>query len=161
MKSKDYLRSQLIWLVVLRVAIGWHFLFEGLVKVSNPNWSSYLYLLDSKGLFESFFQMLAKNEQSLILINYLNIWGLIIIGLLLMLGLFNRVIIIAAIILLSLYYLSHPPFLNLDYIMPANGNNWIVDKTLIELLALIVLFVFPTSRIIGLDNLILKNKSKI
>lgn len=27
-------------LVLLRVLIGWHFLYEGYVKVINPNWSS-------------------------------------------------------------------------------------------------------------------------
>ena len=156
MKSENYSKPQLIGLVVLRVAIGWHFLFEGLAKISAQNWTSYLYLMDSKGIFENVFKALAENKQSLIIVDYLNIWGLIIIGLILMLGLFSKQVTIAAITLLSLYYLSHPPFFGLDYALPSTGSYWIVDKTLIEIFALIVLFVFPTSKEIGLDRLFIK-----
>ncbi len=158
MKSKNYSKPQLIGLMVLRVAIGWHFLFEGLVKLSNPNWSSYFYLLDSKGILEDFFKMLANHEQSLQIVNILNIWGLILIGLFLMLGLFSKQAIVAGIAILSLYYLSHPPLFSLEYALPDTGSYWIVDKTLIEILALTVLFVFPTSREIGLDRLIFTKK---
>ncbi len=158
MKNKLYSDSQLFWLVVLRVAIGWHFLFEGLAKLSDPEWSSYFYLMDSKGIFAGFFKMLAENEQTLNIVNYLNIWGLILIGLFLMLGLFSKQVTIAAILLLSLYYLSHPPFFNLDYALPDAGNHWIVDKMLIEILALVVLLVFPTGKEIGLDRLIFTKK---
>jgi len=156
MKSENYSKPQLIGLVVLRVAIGWHFLFEGLAKISAQNWTSYLYLMDSKGIFENVFKALAENKQSLIIVDYLNIWGLIIIGLILMLGLFSKQVTIAAITLLSLYYLSHAPFFGLDYALPSTGSYWIVDKTLIEIFALIVLFVFPTSKEIGLDRLFIK-----
>ncbi len=158
MKNTIYLKSQLIWLVALRVVIGWHFLYEGLAKISTPNWTSYLYLMDSKGLFENIFKAMAENEKSLVFIDNLNIWGLVLIGLFLMLGLFTKQVTIAAISLLSLYYLSHPPFFNLDYAMPSTGSYWIIDKTLIEIIALAVLFVFPTGKIIGLDRLIFKNK---
>jgi thiosulfate dehydrogenase [quinone] large subunit len=149
----------LTWLVILRVAIGWHFLYEGLAKISNPNWTSYLYLMDSKGILENIFKALAENKQSLIIVDYLNIWGLIIIGLFLMLGLFSKQITIAAITLLSLYYLSHPPFFGLDYMLPTTGSYWIVDKTLIEIFALAVLFVFPTSKEIGLDRFFIKKNN--
>ena len=158
MRSKFYSGSQLIWLVVLRVAIGWHFLFEGLAKLSDPDWSSYLYLMDSKGIFEGFFKMLAGNEQMLHIVDLMNIWGLIIIGLFLMLGLFSKQVTIAGILLLSLYYLSHPPFFNLDYALPDAGSHWIVDKMLIEILALVILLVFPAGKEIGLDRLIFTKK---
>ena len=42
-------------LVVLRVLIGWHFLYEGLVKLMNPYWSSAGYLVESKGFLSDFF----------------------------------------------------------------------------------------------------------
>ena len=158
MKNENYSKPQLTWLVVLRVAIGWHFLFEGLVKISNPNWTSYLYLMDSKGVFENVFKAMAENQQSLIIVDQMNIWGLILIGLFLMLGLFSKQATIAAITLLSLYYLSHAPLFGLDYAMPTTGSFWIVDKSLIEIFALAVLLVFPTSKEIGLDRLILKKQ---
>ena len=158
MKNENYSKAQLTWLVVLRVAIGWHFLFEGLVKISNPNWTSYLYLMDSKGVFENVFKAMAENQQSLIIVDQMNIWGLILIGLFLMLGLFSKQATIAAITLLSLYYLSHAPLFGLDYAMPTTGSFWIVDKSLIEIFALAVLLVFPTSKEIGLDRLIFKKQ---
>ncbi len=36
MKKKAYKTSQLAGLVLLRVAIGWHFLYEGLIRSSIP-----------------------------------------------------------------------------------------------------------------------------
>jgi len=35
-----YSGSQLIGLVILRILIGWHFLYEGISKLVNPYWSS-------------------------------------------------------------------------------------------------------------------------
>ena len=37
-------RSQMIAVVVLRILIGWHFLYEGLSKLMNPGWSAAGYL---------------------------------------------------------------------------------------------------------------------
>ena len=57
-------------------------------------------------------------------------------------------------VLLAFYYLSHPPFLNLEYVLPSEGSYLIVNKTLIELGALWVLYLFPTGRIMGIDRII-------
>jgi len=159
MNKSTYSHYQLLWLVALRIAIGWHFLYEGLVKLSNPNWTSYGYLMDSKGLFEGMFHSLAENEGVLAIVDQMNILGLIAIGLSLILGLLSRPAIIAGAVLLAFYYLSHPPFLGLKYALPMEGSYFVVNKTLIELFALAVLFVFPTSKKIGIDKLIFaKNK---
>ena len=153
-----YTKTQLSWLVILRVAIGWHFLYEGLVKLINPNWSSVGFLLDSDGLLGDFFQSLANNPGMVNIIDQLNIWGLILIGLGLILGLFSRAACIAGIFLITTYYLSHPPFTGLRYAVPSEGSYLIVNKNLIELIALAVLFVFPSSRYIGIDRLIFGKK---
>ena len=42
---KVYTSWQTAILVVLRVFIGWHFLYEGLVKLLNPYWSAAGYLV--------------------------------------------------------------------------------------------------------------------
>ena len=146
-------------LVVLRVLIGWHFLYEGFVKLLNPNWSSVGYLLDSEGFLSGFFETIASNPSSLAVADFLNMWGLIAIGLGLMLGCLTRVAIISGITLLAFYYLSHPPFIGLKYSMPTEGSYLIVNKILIELFALIVLYLFPSSRQIGLDKFLFKSKS--
>ena len=155
----QYSKWQLIWLVTLRVVIGWHFLYEGVVKVTNPNWSSVSYLLDSEGLLKGFFYKLAANPNILKIIDFSNVWGLIAIGMGLMLGAFSRIALWAGIILLFFYYLSHPAFVGLKYALPMEGSYLIVNKVLIELIALIVLSLFPTSKIIGLDRFIFTKKN--
>ncbi len=153
-----YTKAQISWLVVLRVAIGWHFLYEGLVKLMNPNWSSVGFLLDSGGFMGSFFRSLASNPAVVNIVDLINIWGLILIGLGLILGLLSRPACIFGIILLATYYLSHPPFPGLRFAAPNEGSYLIVNKNLIELIALAVLLVFPSSRYIGIDRFIFKRK---
>ena len=152
----NYSKSQLFWLVALRVLIGWHFLYEGVVKVVNPNWSGIGYLMDSGGFMAGFFTSMAANQSTLQIIDFINIWGLIAIGLGLILGSFTRIASISGIILLSLYYLSHPPFPGINYAMPMEGSYLVVNKILIEMVALGVLLLFPTSREFGLDKFICK-----
>jgi len=151
--SLNYSKSQLYLLTALRVVIGWHFLYEGLVKLANPDWSSIGFLLDSKGVLSNLFYFLASNSDILKVVDTLNIAGLVLIGLGLILGSFTRLATIGGIILLAFYYLSHPPFIGLKYILPMEGSYLVVSKNLIELVALCVLLVFPTSYIFGLDRL--------
>ena len=35
-------------LTILRLLVGWHFLFEGISKLALPGWSSASYLMESK-----------------------------------------------------------------------------------------------------------------
>lgn len=157
-RNIHYSNMQLFWLVALRVIIGWHFLYEGLVKVVNPNWSSAGYLMDSQGFFSGFFQSLATNQSVLSIVDFMNMWGLVAIGLGLIVGLFSRIALYGGILLLLFYYLSHPPFVGLKYGLPMEGSYLIVNKNLIELAAMIVLLLFPTSKIIGVDRMIFKNE---
>ena len=72
--SMSYSTWQLWSLVILRVAVGWHFLYEGVTKLINPNWSSLGYLMDSGGVFEGLFQSMAGNPAVLNVVDFLNIW---------------------------------------------------------------------------------------
>lgn len=154
----SYSRPQLVLLVTLRVIIGWHFLYEGLAKLVNPDWSSVGFLLDSGGLFTKFFISLASSPGILGIVDFLNVWGLILIGLGLLLGLLTRISIPAGILLLAFYFFSHPPMVGLSYSVPSEGSYLWVNKNLIELFALAVLFYFPTSGIIGVDRFLTKIK---
>ena len=155
---KKYSNAQIGWLVILRVAIGWHFLYEGLVKLMNPNWSSVGFLLDSGGFMQGFFHGLASNSATVNIIDLFNIWVLIFIGLGLILGFLARTACIFGITLLAMYYLSHPPFVGIRYAVPNEGSYLIVNKNLIELIALTVLYVFPSSKYIGIDRFIFKRR---
>jgi thiosulfate dehydrogenase (quinone) large subunit len=155
---RRYTTVQLSLLVILRILIGWHLLYEGVAKLLDPNWTSIGYLLDSQGLFANTFINMAANSNTIVIIDFLNIWGLILIGLGLILGSFTKIAIIGGMVLLAFYYLSHPPLVEAHYLLPRDGNYLWVDKTLIELTALAVLLVFPTWKIIGLDRMIFKIK---
>ncbi|MEA3461830.1 MAG: DoxX family protein [Bacteroidota bacterium] len=157
-KDTDYSKWQFWSLVILRVAIGWHFLYEGIVKLLNPNWSSLGYLMDSKGLFEGLFHSIAGNPALLNVMDFLNMWGLILIGAGLIVGLFTRIASIAGIVLLAFYYLSHPAIIGVNFAMPTEGSYLWVNKNLIELLTLWVIVLFPTWKTIGMDRFLFNKK---
>jgi len=154
-KPQNYSRSQLFCLVALRLVIGWHFLYEGVVKVLNPNWSAQHFLMDSDGWFAPVFEFLA-NSSALPIVNTLNIIGLLLVGISLMTGFLPKYASIGGILLLSMYFLSHPPFVGADYIMPSEGSYLWIDRNIVEIFALLVLIYFPTSRIVGLDRFFAK-----
>ncbi len=156
--NHPYTNAQYIALIACRVIIGWHFLYEGCVKLMNPDWSARGFLLDSSGMLESWFYWMANNEGTLATINVLNQWGLVLIGLGLIIGLFSRLASLGGIAMLTLFYLSHPPLIGVDYLMPNEGSYLIVNKNLIELASLVVIYLFPTSKIIGVDRLIFNRK---
>ena len=158
MKDTDYSKWQLWALVILRVVIGWHFLYEGIVKLLNPNWSSLGYLMDSKGLFEGVFHSIAGNPALLNVMDFINMWGLILIGAGLIVGLFTRIASIGGIVLLAFYYLSHPAIIGVNYAMPTEGSYLWVNKNLIELLTLWVIVLFPTWKTIGMDRFLFNKK---
>ncbi len=154
LKTPNYSTGQLSILVILRVVIGWHIFYEGFAKVINPDWSSVGYLLDSKGLFAEVFYTIANNTTLLQVADTLNIWGLMIIGFCLMAGLFEKAASIGAILLIGLYYLSHPPMIGYTYDAPGEGSYLLINKNLIEIVAVSINLVFPNSRLVGLDRLI-------
>jgi thiosulfate dehydrogenase [quinone] large subunit len=158
-KFPDYGMFQLIALVSLRMLIGWHFLYEGVAKLTNPYWTSAGYLQESEGWFSGWFESIANSPGALALADNLNQWGLLLIGLALLVGVFARTAAFAGVVALALYYLAAPPFPGLEYAMPAEGSYMIVNKILVELAALLVIMGFPTSHRIGLDRLLFKKRN--
>ena len=158
MNSTPLSKLQTGALVVMRVAIGWHFLYEGLAKLINPDWTAAGFLSQSKWIFAPVFQWIADTPAVLSVVDQLNTWGLILIGLGLMLGTLERIAAGAGVLLLLLYYLSNPPLPGLFYTLPQEGNYLIINKTFVEMTALFVISVLPTSRVIGLDRLIFRSK---
>ena len=147
-------KSQSVSLFIVRVLIGWHLLYEGIVKVQNPDWTSAGYLMNSKWIFSGFFQMLAENPALLNSVDFLNKWGLLIIGIGLILGLCTRWMAYGGMALVLLYYLSAPPLIGLEYSVPVEGNYLVVNKNLIEAAALLLLALFPAGQQYGLDILL-------
>ena len=126
-------------LTVLRVLVGWHFLYEGISKLASPGWSSASYLMESKWLFSGFFHWIISNPTALSITDFINVWGLILIGLGLFIGLFTRLASISGILILVLYYIANPPFIASS--MPSMGKYFLVNVNLIEA-GILVVFVF-------------------
>ena len=150
MKELNYSKGQANALVVLRLLIGWHFLYEGLIKLFNPSWTAQGYLMGSTGPFKGFFHMLS-GESLIGFIDFMNIAALTVVGLGLILGLWSRWAGYIGIALLAMYYLAHPPFPGLTIKGPAEGSYLFVNKNLIEIFALAVLIKFPTDKYFGLE----------
>jgi thiosulfate dehydrogenase [quinone] large subunit len=138
-------------LVVLRFAIGWHFFYQGFGKVISPLWTSESYLKASWGPFLK----IAEIPWMLAVADFTMIVGLLVIGLLLMLGLFTEWAAVGGALLLGLIYLAVPPLDYTGFVMSTlQGSELYVDKNLIEILALITVASFPTGHIMGLDILV-------
>jgi thiosulfate dehydrogenase [quinone] large subunit len=154
--DKRYSTFQTFTLVFLRMLIGWHFLYEGIAKLLNPYWTSAGYLTESKWLFSGLFTAIADNPALLRIVDLLNIWGQIIIGLAVITGFLTSWACFAGSLLLILYYVSNPPFVGYSYTVPSEGSYLMVNKVLIEMAALGILLAFPTGKIMGIDRLIFK-----
>lgn len=153
-----YSNKQLFVLTFLRILIGWNFLYEGLIKIYTPGWTAKSYLLGAVGPFSSVFRSITTHEQLLRIVDLLNEWGLVIIGLCLFIGMFSKVAKMLGIFLLLFYYLAYPPFAVFGGSVHMEGSYWVVNKNLIEMAAIAVLYLFPTSHITGIDKYLFKSK---
>ena len=147
-------RFQSTALVTLRLLVGWHFCYEGLAKLWNPYWTSAGYLADSRWILKPLLIRIAADPTAIRVVDLLNEWGLLLIGLGLVFGALTRAATIAGIALLALYWLAAPPFPGAPAAMPAEGSYLVVNKVLVELGALLVLLAFPTGRTFGVDALL-------
>ena len=147
-------------LIVLRTLIGWHFLYEGYVKLLGPMWtragvpvqpfSSAGYLRGATGPFADVFHALAAS-QWVPTLDLVVAWTLFAAGLFLLLGLLTQLGCGLAAGLLALFYVSAIPLSGVAE-PRTEGTYLIVNKNLIELAAVIVLFTFRTGLIAGLDR---------
>jgi uncharacterized membrane protein YphA (DoxX/SURF4 family) len=148
-----------IWIfTIVRIMIGWHFLFEGISKLFNPNWSSAPYLMESKWLFSGFFHWLISNSTTLQVVDIINVWGLLIIGICLFVGIFTRAASISGAVLLLVYYVANPPFVYSS--MPSVSHFYIINYNLIEAIVLIGLAIFPKDYLYGIQRLVVYHSKR-
>ncbi len=152
--ATQFRSGQSLALVALRMLVGWHLLYEGIAKLTNSYWTSAGFLSEAQGPFASWFLWLVSDPGRLQLVDLLNKWGLTLIGLALVAGLRSRLAALLGMILLGLYYLANPPLPGLETAIPAEGSYVIVNKTLIEIAALMVIRAFPTDDVVGLGRLL-------
>ena len=130
-------------LFVTRVVMGWLFFYAGITKVLDPTWSAAGYLNNAK-TFPSFYRWLATSSL-LPITNFLNKWGLTLIGVCLILGLFVYLAGKLGALMMILYYF---PVLTFPYIISAHA--YIIDEHIIYALVLLLLAKLEAGQVYGL-----------
>ncbi len=131
-------------LFILRVATGWLMLYAGVTKLMNPSWSAAGYLQNAQ-TFKGFYAALTS-AGTLPIINFINEWGLTLLGVSLILGIAVRISSILGAALMMLYYF---PVLTFPYIKP---HSFLVDEHIIYAAALLVLASMRAGRAWGLEK---------
>ena len=154
MESTTFSRAPMIAITVLRVLVGWHFLYEGLSKLTAPAFTAAGYLKQAKGPLAGTFHSLAASPDMLANANLITMWGLTLVGVLLILGLFTRLASLAGIAFVLMFYLAAPPWIGYFYAIPTEGSYLIVNKNLVEVAALAVIFFTGSGLYYGLDRIV-------
>jgi thiosulfate dehydrogenase [quinone] large subunit len=154
MEDGAFSRGPMVAITVLRIVIGWHFLYEGLAKLTAPSWSAAGYLRQARGPFADLFRGIASQPNVLANADLITMWGLTLVGVCLILGLFTRVASLAGIGFILLFYLCNPPFIGYFYSIPSEGSYLLINKNLVELCALAVIFLTGSGRFAGLDRIL-------
>jgi len=144
-------------LTLLRFIVGWHFIYEGLSKLLANNWSAAGFLTSPNSFLSEFYHWLAS-PGNIEITNLLNMYGLLLIGLALFIGVLVRYAALAGFIMLMLYYLAYPPF-GLSASMQPEGSAYIVNRQLIEA-GIMLLFVFLKDSGYGIEKLRKKSTKK-
>jgi thiosulfate dehydrogenase (quinone) large subunit len=142
-------RSVDIVTLLLRFSMGWYFFYAGIAKVVNPEWSSLGYL-GSAETFGAVYQWFAS-PANIGWVDFLNQWGLTLIGLALIFGIFVRLASVAGIVLMALYYF---PVLDFPY---AGPYSLIVDDHILIMLVLVYLIAARAGMYWGLEGILARS----
>ncbi|HLQ44917.1 MAG TPA: DoxX family protein, partial [Planctomycetaceae bacterium] len=88
-------------------------------------------------------------------INHQTMWGLTILGTLLVIGCGTRLAAVAGAGMLMMFYLAMPPWPGIPE-APGPEHSFIVNKNFIEIVALLAIAALPTGQWFGLDRVISK-----
>lgn len=139
-------RAENILIFILRVSMGWVFLFAAIRQIPDPNWSAEAFL-GNASLFPSFFSFFTSPE-ILPLINIVIPWAHLLIGVALITGLGMRLASTGGALLMFLYYLPR-----LDGFM-IGPHNFIVEYHLVYTIIIVYLAVIQAGKIYGLEGVI-------
>lgn len=124
--------------------MGSMFFYAGLSKIINPAWSAEGYIKGAK-MFPGIYGLFLK-DGILPIVNLLNEWGLLLIGVSLILGVWVKLSALCGVVLMLLYY-----FAILDFPYP-NAHAYIVDEHIVYIAALLVLASTHAGRFWGLAS---------
>src|SRR3989344_5117896 len=133
-----------VFVFLSRVGMGVLFFYAGITKVVDPAWSSEGYLKGAQ-TFNAFYTWLAS-PGLLSITDFVNEWGLTLLGLALILGIGIRYVAPLGALLMLLYYF---PVLDFPY---AGEHAYIVDEHIIYALMLLLLWKLDAGRAWGLES---------
>jgi len=136
-------RSDKKLLAAMRIALGWLFFYAGITKVLNPAWSAKGYLASSK-TFSGFYSWLAS-DAVLPVVDFMNEWGLTLLGVSLIVGAFVRLSSLLGALMMVLYW-----FPVLDF--PKVEHGYLVDDHVIYALVLLYFAAAKAGRHYGLEE---------
>jgi len=131
-------------LLLLRLALGWTFLFAASHQVFVADFSIVGFLNSTK-TFHALFQPLTGPVIAPI-VSFLVAYGHLLIGLSLVSGLMVRVSAAFGIIIMLVYWMAH-----MDFPFISDSNNFLVDFHIIDALVLGLLIATRAGHIWGLD----------
>lgn len=137
-------KYQKITLVLLRLSMGWLMFYAGITKILNPQWTAAGYLNNAKtygGLFQWF-----ATPANIGWVNFVNEWGLTLLGASLILGIAVRLSSILGVALMALYYL---PILSFPIV---GAHSYIVDEHVIYALVLVLFATLRAGQYYGLET---------
>jgi thiosulfate dehydrogenase (quinone) large subunit len=132
-------------LFLLRLAIGVQFLMSGFSKFGD--WTAAGYLSGATGPFANWFQSMAGSG----FVDALNVWGLTLIGLALIFGLFVRPASFFGAIMMLLYYFAQ---------FEQNIAHGFIDNHIILILVFCVFLAGGIGHIYGVDGLLARHIRK-
>lgn len=127
-----------------RVGLGIMFFYAGITKVLNPAWSAAGYLGSAK-TFPDLYQWFAS-AGNIGWVNFMNEWGLTLIGLALISGLLVRWASLGGILIMILYYF---PIMQFPYVGP---NSFLIDEHVIFMFVFFILIASNAGTFWGLDS---------
>lgn len=124
------------WLIAtLRICMGWLFAWNGWLHISDKDWSAISYI-QRTNTFESLYAWFTKPD-IFEWVHFLNSWGILVLGVCLIIGFSTRLASIFGIIAVTLYYIpliGKFPFLT-------NGSLFISEHIFYILILLALIFL--------------------
>ena len=152
--SKNNVSHIVPWLfTIIRISIGWHFLYEGIAKIMAGTWSSAPYLAGSRWILAPFFHSMTESAALIGFIDFINIWGMVLVGAGLIFGLFTRWASAGGALMLLFYFVAYPPIPGYTVGVPVEGSYLWVNKNLIEFFVLVAYSFLSADYQFSLDRL--------
>ena len=147
MEEKEKTSALDIALLLLRIAIGWHFLYEGCWKLMQEGgWSCLSYLNAAQGPLAPLFKWMAGLPWLVTTGDWAVQIGLVVIGVSLITGACARFTALGGIALMAMFYCCQPPEPFAAAFSGADGHFFLIERNAVEAAGLLLIAALPRHR---------------